>query len=601
MNNKMLDKFFIATTRTFGKLPQWQRIILLAILLTAPVIFYCLPLLLTGNLLGPGDADYYIQTQEAARRSILEYHQFPWWNAWIAGGVPLYANPQFGLISIPTIFSLIFGSILGYKIALTFYLVMGFWGFFLLFRKAFKTPLITATLLCYVWVFCSFFASRIAGHYTFFVIQFLPFILYLLIKHKEIKYSWLWLGIALGMMINAAAHYATIMSLLAFGLFTLIELFKISIECIRSKNISLTVGINLDNLKFLIMSGGVTLLIAGQRLYYSVEYFIQYPRDLPVIEQTIGIPKALLAMFGPVIQYSNPPSIPNWSWMEASAYIGIATGLTGLVCLVFFIKQRSMFKIRVGNISPSTIVILGIIFFLLGLGSFIGIISPYNILQRLPVFSGMRVACRWLVWSSLMVIIFIALYDHRQFRKLINCLLLISVVELFIFGSNMMPKPYMIDYAKYKSSSTINQQAHFDSQRWGIPYDENLTATTKANIGQVIAGDSLIDTRQGPPVGSNTIRCDSDQGNCNFVLSKNAEVTYWSPNIINLKRTGTGPILLNMNPGKYWLVNDRYIFPTMRLAEPDKEFTITDNSENITIKLQPKFSIEWVVWKLKNH
>src|SRR5687768_16141335 len=87
------------------------------LVLSMPVVLFCLSFLLTGDRLGPGDADYLIQTQEAMRRSILEFHQFPWWNPWVSGGVPLFANPQFGLISLQTPLTLLFGSIIGYKLA----------------------------------------------------------------------------------------------------------------------------------------------------------------------------------------------------------------------------------------------------------------------------------------------------------------------------------------------------------------------------------------------------------------------------------------------------------------------------------------------------
>lgn len=581
------------------KTPIIVRVLLFIALLTTPIILYCLPLLLTGNHLAVGDADYYMQLQEAARKSIFEYGQFPWWNPWVAGGVPLFANPQFGLISIPSIFTLIFGSIIGYKLALTFYLVMGFWGFYLLFRKIFRTPLLTTILLCYIWTFGSFFAYRVAGHYTFFIIQFFPFLLFLFMKRKEIKYSWLWLGLVLGLMINSAAHYATIMSMVVFGIFILVEIFKLTTSLIKQRFFSTTIGIDLRDIKFLFLSGVIMLIFAGQRIFYSLEYFREYPRSLPTMEPTTGIVKSIFAIFGPIRQYSNVPSIPNWSWMEISAYIGIMTGVAAIVCFILFIRKRDFFKARIGKISPFLILVLALLFFILGLGTFAGDLSPYNLLRQLPVFSGMRVATRWLLWSSMMTLLFISLYNKSKYRIIINGLLFISVIELFAFGSPFMAKNYVTTYKKYPTNSTINQQIQFDNKRDGVPYDENLTATTQSNIGQVVAGDSLIDTRQIPGAYSgNTIRCDSDIKDCNFVMTNNANVTYWSPNAITLKRTAPGDISLNMNPGKYWLVNGHYTFTTMRLAEPDKKFIITDKSSIIKIKLQPKFSYDWFIWKL---
>lgn len=573
---------------------------LLYIVLTIPIILYGFPLIMTGGLLAPGDADYLMQTVEAARKSIFEYGQFPWWNPWISGGVPLFANPQFGLISLPTLFGIIFGATVGYKIALIAYLVIGFWGFYLLFTKCFQTPKITAALLGYIWSFSSFFAQRGGGgHYTFFTIVFLPLLLLFFLKRKTIRYSWLWLGLVLGFMINSAAHNTTVMTLAVFGIFVLIELLKITYRFTKRHLVRLTAEVDTTDLRWLLGAGGIATIVAGPRLLYTMEYIREYPRNLVSFpEDSVGVVKGLFAMFGPVRQYYDMPTIPNWSWMEVSAYIGALTALVAVICLFAFLKEGSLTHAKVGKISPLLIIILGVIFFSFGLGMIVGDMSPYNILRHLPVFSEMRVASRWIVWASIMTIIFIALYTSRRYRGLINFLLLVSTVELFFFGSTFLARPYTIAPANYTKTSSINQQVHFDIKRSGAVYDENLTATTSANIGQVIAGDALIDTRNAPPIGANTIRCDSDEAACRFVMTGNAVVESWSPNRIALKRTGPGVIRLNMNPGKYWLVNNEYIFTTMRLAEPDKDFAISSEKERVVIQLQPKYSLGWVVWKL---
>jgi hypothetical protein len=69
--------------------------------LSLPILLFTLRFSILDARMGlSGDWAYFLQIYEAARLSILEYHQFPWWNPWNLGGVPLYANPQFGLVSI---------------------------------------------------------------------------------------------------------------------------------------------------------------------------------------------------------------------------------------------------------------------------------------------------------------------------------------------------------------------------------------------------------------------------------------------------------------------------------------------------------------------
>jgi hypothetical protein len=579
--------------------PVSHKRVLFMLACSIPVLLFLSKYLLTGNKLSVGDGDYITQTYEAARISILKYHQFPWWNPWVSGGVPLFANPQYGLISIQSLTTLLFGSIIGYKIAVSFYFLLGFFGFYLLFRKVFRTPLSTALLLSYVWTFSSFLVHRtVAGHYTFLCIQFFPWILLVLLNRRIIKRSWLYIGLLVGLAINSAPHNTTVQMLVVIGILAIILALNISLTNTREL-IRVRLNVSKRDLVFWVKAFIVVLIIAGYKIFFSLQYIKEYPRLFEFPETSMGIPKALYAVFGPLRQYTNTPHLPVWGWAEASTYIGLTTGIAAVLTVsLMWSKRKSDKSLDKKILSPVLIVVLGVLFFAFGLGTIIGNASPYRILSHFPVLSSMRVSSRWLVWSAIFVLLFIATNTYSKYRKIVDGLLLISVIQLFVLGSNFLPKSFVIQPSVYPQSSVINQQLHYDTNRLGLTYDENLTATTKSNIGQIVAGDALIDTRWSPPYGINTIRCDSDNQDCNFVKTQNAVVSKWSPNKIELKRTGPGDILLNMNPGNQWLVNNHYIFANDRLSEPGKEFRITDQSEFIHLKLQPRFSINWALWKL---
>src|SRR5262249_17856797 len=53
----------------------------------------------------------------AARRSILVYGQFPWWDPWTRGGYPLAANPLCGVFSVAMPLVLAFGTQHGLALA----------------------------------------------------------------------------------------------------------------------------------------------------------------------------------------------------------------------------------------------------------------------------------------------------------------------------------------------------------------------------------------------------------------------------------------------------------------------------------------------------
>lgn len=565
------------------------------LVLSLPILLFCFEMLLTGNRIPAGDPDYLMQTSIAARESLLQYRQFPWWNPWISGGVPLFANPQFGLLSLPMLFAIPFGGIIGYKLAIATYFLLGFYGLLLLFRKGFKTPLSTSILLSYIWTFGTFLTYRSLGHYTFLTIQFLPLALYFLFARNSIKRSWLYFGIVTSLAALAAAHNMTILSFLLLSMFIFAEILKL-IYISRKKNHNERLALINQNLMFFLKAGFVFIILTGYRLFFTLQYLQDYPRSqIASPEPTVGIGKALFAIFGPVSQFYNTPQHPQWSWMEASAYIGLATGVAALLVLFLLYRKRKKIK-RDSLYMPSVVAGIWGLCFLLGLGAFAGRFSPYLLMRHLPILSSIRVATRWLALCSFLTLIFIALYKRQKFRRVINILLLISVIELFVLSRPQLDNPYIFPPRVTRHNQSFEQQTHFNVQRGGIAYDENLSETTLNNYGQIIAGDALIDTREVSQVPLHTKRCDVDEG-CPFVMSRNARVNYWSPNKIILERTGSGSILLNMNPGSCWLVNNTYIFTDLKVSDPEKDFIIADTSSNIELKCQPRFSLGWLFWK----
>ncbi len=578
--------------------PYFRSKRIVFVLLSLPILLYCLGFLLTKNRLAPGDADYLIQAFEAMRISIFQYHQFPWWNPWISGGVPLFANPQFGLISLVTPLVILFGSIVGYKLAVITYFIIGFWGFRTLFVKAFRTPVVTATLLSYVWTFGTFLTHRTGGgHFTFLVIQFFPWALLFYLRRKVDKKAWLKFGLITSLMALTAAHNLTIMSYAVLGLIILIDGVRIALK--KNKEfLTAQIAILRQDLIFWLKAGCVFILLTSYRLFFTLQYIKDHPRsEVLNLEPSLGPHKAIFAIFGPLRQFANSPGLPVWSWLEASTYISVFTLAVLILVIWVFLKNRKN-QSNLFSYSPYLFGGLFLLFFLLSLGDFIGRLSPYSLLRNLPVFSSMRVAPRWLVWCALAVLFFIASYVGRRYRKAINILLALACVELFIYCRPYLARPYVIEISDTRpASAKFEQKRLYNQHRYGIPYDENFTEATMDNYGQIIAGDSLVDTRWPPPWGTLTRRCAIDEG-CELVLTKNADVVYWSPNKLALKRKSSGPVQLNMNLGKSWMVNGKYVFLHNKTVDSNSELMIIDPSETLIIQYRPRLSIDWALNKL---
>jgi len=358
---------------------------------------------------------------------------------------------------------------------------------------------------------------------------------------------------------------------------------------------------------FLIKSGGVILLLCFYRMFFVVDFITDFPRETTLLHEGFtGILTGLYAIWGPD-QYNHPPALTSgWGWTEAAAYIGIGTFVVLLLVGVIGIYTKFKKKESVFTYSPLLLGSLLLSFFILGMGDF-GPFAPYTILSHFPIFNSMRVATRWLMWTSLFVLFIIAAYKGKFSAKIINVILFVTIIELFISGTQVLSHSYFLTMRQYRSSSAAFEQGY----RYDIPrvnyannkfyltnywYDENLLETTRNNIGQVIAGDSLVDTRQP----NTTIRCGVNQGDCNFI-SNNGVVAYWSPNKIIIERIANGPIVLNANPGKGWLVNGQYIFKDDKITDPLKTVVLTNPDKQIVLQYAPKLSPLWLKTMLKQH
>ena len=76
-----------------------------------------IPIMRNPDGLGFADWDFVLDKFEAVRRTILVWHEFPWWNPWCRGGFPLAAEPQIGAVSMATPLVLALGTGIGLRVA----------------------------------------------------------------------------------------------------------------------------------------------------------------------------------------------------------------------------------------------------------------------------------------------------------------------------------------------------------------------------------------------------------------------------------------------------------------------------------------------------
>jgi hypothetical protein len=352
---------------------------------------------------------------------------------------------------------------------------------------------------------------------------------------------------------------------------------------------------------FLIKSFILFLTLSWYRILTTYQFINSNPRPSSLLAESPVNPFVLLqALFLPVGTLLKIPSDLQWGWGEYSAYMGFGVTICLGIILISIIRNYKKNSKIISNNKPVVfaVILLGLASMLLALGDFFKL-SPYNILREIPGFSQTRVSSRWLVFASFSVLTAIAFWKKN--RLAINVFLILAILELFIsFGPILRSGAGQVSVPiTTRSNSVIVQYEKREMKRGEV--EKNLEYSyfysTQRNIGQLYSDDSIVNTLNGV-VG--TKRCGQNiEPSCDLILSDNADVYYWSPNRIVLRRTSGNLIDINMNPDPGWRVNNAYPFSSLKGVNPEGKFTIGNaNEDYYELEYAPKLSPNWFIWKI---
>lgn len=581
---------------------SWHKTLITAGLIT-PILVFVSPMFAAGlNTILYGDYDMQVQMTEAARKSISEYGQFPFWNPWVSGGVPLFADPQFGLITPQTFLALASGSsALAWKLTISLYFIIGFLSMFKLLSYMTdmgRVSVINNILLAYTWIFGSFFALRSTGHFTFMLLTLTPLAIYFYLKLAQGRRYTIYLILLVAYLFNAALHYSSILILLILlALMTLDILWQLyRNRGADMKSLILKSFIQSDSFKrgrnlILAITAGLVLVLP--RIYFSLEYLRDNSVDRStVMEPFVGLEFGLNAIMKPLGSYVTPHQV-LFSDFEASSFIGPVVLLLFVLSLLSLVASLIMKRTSLGDKRVRlalAFVLIATLAFIVGLAG-----KPFELLRELPVMSSMRVSTRYFFITSFGIIVATSLLlslarsaawvKDRFLTPFVTTILACSTLYVAYIDfttymqPNWRPNPSLIRLSDVPNASTVNPRSE---ALWGYqePHYYALTQATQNHRSQLIADNALVDTRAVP-----TSRCDEDdkERECSFVLTKNAYLISWSPNQFVLKRTGEGPIRLNINQASHWSVNGLYVSPTQKTVESASIFTINDTYQKMYV------------------
>lgn len=351
-----------------GAIPAWLPYLIflgLSLLLAIPVLRHL-------SYWGIRDWDLFTTLHAAAIRSIVDYSQFPFWNPYIGGGNILFAHPEVPVLNPLFGLLLVFGPLVGLKIQIVVVSFIGLIGFYRLARFLHLSPA-AACFPPVVFMLGSYLTLHFAaGHIPFHYFSVLPWLVLFYKKSLEKPIHILSAGGAVAFMILGSGAAVPLL----FSLFTVFLLSLFDIDRVRTFRPPL----------YVILAGACGAAFAAVKFLPMVDYLAHNPWVPTELSQDTPI-HILPYMFFSFDQsiFSTYIRGDAWGWHEYGAFIGPVTAALVVIAAV------KRFRI----VRPY--IVLTILSLLLVLGSFVPVVSPWNLLHQLPVFSSLRVPSRLVI------------------------------------------------------------------------------------------------------------------------------------------------------------------------------------------------------------
>ena len=513
----------------------------------------------------PDDWDFFFQAYEAIRISIVHYGQFPWWNIWSCGGLPLFANPQVGVLSVHTPFVLLFGTVLGLKLSVVAHVLLGFEGARRLLRRYASGPF--ALFGALLFIACGGLAMHItAGHFNTTVIYFFPWLLHFALSlGRRPLYGWLF-GVGMALMVLETIDYFAV--------------FQAAILSVAALCVLVTyAGRRWRVAQGIAIAFGVFLLIAGFRLGLSTWYVRQY--SVTASEPVATLRGDMAAVFlSPItdLLHQRPGAIRPW-W-EYGCYIGLP--VVALFCISLFRGPRYWH--------------FGAALCLLAGCSLVDAWSPSYWLSKVPVFKAMRVLARWRIPTAFFIIMGAAVEADTLWRRAgrrwarLAMVGVCVVAMVAVVGVSRRITQQIFRGVRAERTPQWSQHAdgffHLEPQENESRRFRPMFPATRVNRGVVEGYEPLLGYDR---VRANAVQSRGEVGYVGEAAANGrpVEPASWSPNRIIFEDV-PGPLRVNLAPGSYWRVNDKAVFSAMRVAELTEPFIAEpDPSGRIVLSIVP--------------
>ncbi len=510
-------------------------------------LIYSLPILRNISYWGQMDWDQFTFWNAVPRETILKYHQFPLWNPYSNGGNVVLAHPHSSFLSPFYILVLIFGPIIGIKLEIILFLIIGLLGmFFLLKHLGLKEVSSYAGSL--IFMLSSIYPLHLTeGHVEWLAMAFVPWLFLSYLKSANDR-KYLYLGILfLALMLLGGGIYVSTVMILFLILYSLVITLREK-RIVWFKNIAI------------IFAGA--FLLSSIKLFPMLEFLSHSSR---VIESSENISPSLLST---ILLGRNQGSLyaqTKWTtpdkkafvrdnltidygWHEYGAYVGIIPLFLSAVGLFFtFRKQWPLF-------------LVGIIFLLLSLGSG----SPVNlwkIVHSFPIYDSLHVPSRFMLVSVFILSIFVGLglskfedgmrIVHKG-RLITSGIGFFILIDLCLVNGHIMKQAFIITPTRLKENAEFSQR--YNSLNLYPDISRSAMYPVFLSNSGILDAYEVINVKKG---NIHTINDPEYKGEVYLAGGKgNAKITFFSPNkiVVDVNVAEKNTLVVNQNYYKGWRV-----------------------------------------------
>ena len=526
-------------------------------------VVYSLPLFTRIYTIGIIDWDLGSSYNEVARRTILEYSQIPFWNPYYCGGNILLAHPESQIFSPFFLLVLLFGSIIGIKIAIFFSFLFGLLGMYFLARFL-RFSQLASSVAALLYMMSAPFSLRIAiGQFGYLALGFYPlaFLFFLKGLHK-------WKYIVVSSLCLAFAFFTGgIYELSFFILFLGIYAVIYSLSKKKMK------AIIVFSLLILFM-----ILLISFKLLPLIDFIHDNPRTTGFSSNEYtslrdfadNILKSTRLSY---YYYGVVPSNPIPRWWEGVIGIGVFGSILVLLGIISRIRDEK------------PLIITSMVFVLISLGSNFPI-NLWKLLHFFPPFNSFYVIGRL---SFVLIFVFAIfggfgfLWLQNKFEKkllghyFLVILFIILGLSLFYMNGAILKDALQIQVPEIERSDIFFQT--IENFSYNMYMSRGHYLAVQENKGDLTCTEEV---RTATSVSAIPKESPLYKGEAYLEYGGEAKIIYFSPNkfIVEVKSDKENLLVLNQNYEKGWKVNSENVenyqgLLSVKIPEGKNNFTFT--------------------------